>query len=163
MSDQTEQTISSEALERLTGLGDRQIRNLADNGWFPRPKNGHYETVKTLRGLFQYFRRNEGGKAAELNIEIKQQKLRKEKVAADLAEQKVSTKAELESAMTRFVMQLKAKQMVMPRSLSRELSLLKDPHEIETRLESVLRGSWESTDLSVCSVTCPECGKEIVS
>lgn len=163
MSDQTEQTISADALCRLTGLTDRRHRQLAKEGWFPSPIESQYQTVKTLQGLFRYFQQRDFGRLRQLKEDREAEKLRKDRVEADLAEQKVSTKAELESAMTRFVMQLKAKQMVMPRSLSRELSLLKDPHEIETRLESVLRGSWESTDLSVCSVTCPECGKEIVS
>lgn len=55
------QTISGTQLESLLRakgieLGDRRLRQLAKEGFFPEPDGGQYEFLATLVGLVKYFR-----------------------------------------------------------------------------------------------------------
>jgi len=38
----------------LTGLSDRQLRNIAQKGFFPPPERGEYDEDKSLRGMIRY-------------------------------------------------------------------------------------------------------------
>lgn len=38
----------------LTGLSDRQLRNIAQKGFFPPPERGEYDGDKSLRGMIRY-------------------------------------------------------------------------------------------------------------
>lgn len=50
------QTISADKLSALTGLSDRRHRQLADDGFFPKPDGGQYLLTPTISGMFRYFR-----------------------------------------------------------------------------------------------------------
>lgn len=52
----TEQAITADELCALTGLTDRRHRQLAKDGFFPPPEGSAYQTIPTLRGLFQHYR-----------------------------------------------------------------------------------------------------------
>ncbi|CAG0995231.1 hypothetical protein ARNL5_03564 [Anaerolineae bacterium] len=49
-------------LTRLSGLSDRRLRELAAEGWFPRPVGGAYQLVPTIQGLLRYYREREGSR-----------------------------------------------------------------------------------------------------
>ena len=38
----------------LTGLSDRQLRNIAQKGYFPPPERGEYDEAAALRGMIKY-------------------------------------------------------------------------------------------------------------
>ena len=67
--------ISAEKLCALTGLTDRQHRNIAKAGFFPPPVDGQYQTVPTLRGMFKYYREM-GERTRNRKDAIDEQKLR---------------------------------------------------------------------------------------
>jgi hypothetical protein len=46
-------------LARLSGLTDRRLRELAGEGWFPKPTDGRYQLVPTIQGLLRYYRERE--------------------------------------------------------------------------------------------------------
>lgn len=50
------QTIAADKLCVLTGLTDRRHRQLADEGYFPHPKESQYVLVPTIQGMFRYYR-----------------------------------------------------------------------------------------------------------
>jgi hypothetical protein len=50
------QTIEADKLCHLTGLTDRRHRQLAKEGYFPPPLRGKYQLIRTLQGLFRYYR-----------------------------------------------------------------------------------------------------------
>jgi hypothetical protein len=77
--------ITSEQLEVLTGLTDRRIRQLAKLGYFPPPKNGVYQQVATIRGLFKYYREDHHNTSRTLN----DAKLEKLKADAEMSRIKV--------------------------------------------------------------------------
>jgi hypothetical protein len=77
----TEQTISAEELCALTGLTDRRHRQLAKDGYFPPPEESHYQTIPTLRGLFQHYR-----KMSETRGDLADEKLGKIAAERKLAE-----------------------------------------------------------------------------
>ena len=82
-----EQTISGDALEKLTGLGDRRIRQLAKEGHFPPPVKGQYKLVKTVRGLFAYYQtmsQRYTGDRAKVEEERERDRARREKADADI-------------------------------------------------------------------------------
>jgi hypothetical protein len=68
-------TLTGDQLEALTGLTDRRIRQLAKAGYFPPPKNGVYQQVATIRGLFKYYREDHHNTSRTLN-DAKLEKLR---------------------------------------------------------------------------------------
>lgn len=78
--------ISADKLCELTGLGDRQHRNIANQGYFPPPYKSQYEATKTLQGLFRYFQ--------ELNKKkgdtIKAAEARLKEAKADMAEEELA-------------------------------------------------------------------------
>ena len=52
-------TIAPAQLVRLSGLTERRLRELAAEGWFPKPVNGQYQLVPTIQGLLRYYRERE--------------------------------------------------------------------------------------------------------
>jgi hypothetical protein len=48
--------ISSGQLARLTGLSERNLRELATEGRIPKAVDGHYQLVPTIQGLLRYYR-----------------------------------------------------------------------------------------------------------
>lgn len=46
-------------LARLSGLTERRLRELAAEGWLPRPANGQYPLVPAIQGLLRYYREAE--------------------------------------------------------------------------------------------------------
>jgi len=74
-------TISNDKLSAITGLTYRRHKQLADAGFVPKPDRGRWPTLETLRGLFDYYRRDYESKRG-LHVE----KLRSEKLRADLLE-----------------------------------------------------------------------------
>lgn len=59
--DNASQTISGNQLEILLRgkgieLGDRRLRQLAQEGYYPEPDRGEYEFLATLLGLVKYYR-----------------------------------------------------------------------------------------------------------
>jgi hypothetical protein len=77
------QTISGEKLTELTGLTDRRHRQLADEGFFPKPDGGEYKLAPTLRGLLRFYREWKDRAAGDLAGE-KLAKLRTERQIAEL-------------------------------------------------------------------------------
>ena len=71
-----EQTISSDALEKLTGLSDRRHRQIAKLGFFPPPKNGVYLLSPTIRGMFVYYRGLNQNETRELKLREEHRKLK---------------------------------------------------------------------------------------
>ena len=49
-------TISAAELTAFTGYTDRRHRQLADEGYFPKPADGRYERDATHAGLYRFFR-----------------------------------------------------------------------------------------------------------
>jgi len=48
--------IDAEKLCSLSGLTDRRHRQLADQGYFPPPIKGQYQTTPTITGLFRFYK-----------------------------------------------------------------------------------------------------------
>lgn len=70
-------TINSTALENLSGITERRLRQLADAGKIPQPKDGLWPTAETIRGLVTHYRTTrtgapiESAKLAKLEAETK--------------------------------------------------------------------------------------------
>lgn len=77
------QKISADKLTELTGLTDRRHRQLADEGWIPRPDRGEYPLTATIRGLLRYYREAQDRAKGDLASE-KLAKLRTERMIAEL-------------------------------------------------------------------------------
>lgn len=52
----TDGTMSFEEFSSLTGLTDKQHRQLAKEGWFPPPEDGRWKTSPCIRGCSTYYR-----------------------------------------------------------------------------------------------------------
>lgn len=48
--------IDSTQLSRLSGLGERRLHQLAEEGWLPSPDRGRYALVPAIQGLLRYYR-----------------------------------------------------------------------------------------------------------
>ena len=48
--------ISASDLELLTGLTDRRHRQIAEEGYFPKPEHSRYLRDETIAGLFRFYR-----------------------------------------------------------------------------------------------------------
>jgi len=75
-------TISAEQLSALTGLTDRRHRQLADDGFFPKPEGGEYLFGPTIRGLLRFYREARERATNDLAGE-KLTKLRTERMIAE--------------------------------------------------------------------------------
>lgn len=80
---ETQQTISGEKLSELTGLTDRRHRQLADEGWIPKPDRGEYRFGATIRGILKFYREANDRAKGDLASE-KLAKLRTERMIAEL-------------------------------------------------------------------------------
>ena len=49
-------TIPPSQLARLSGLSERRLRQLAAEGWFPRPTRSGYPLVPAIQGLLKFYR-----------------------------------------------------------------------------------------------------------
>ena len=49
-------TITDTQLARLTGLTERRLRQLANEGWLPKPTERRYPLVEAISGLLRYYR-----------------------------------------------------------------------------------------------------------
>ena len=49
-------TIDATQLTRLSGLGERRLRELTEEGWLPAPERGRYALVPVIQGLLRYYR-----------------------------------------------------------------------------------------------------------
>ena len=49
-------TIDAPQLTRLSGLGERRLRELVEEGWLPAPERGRYPLVPAIQGLLRYYR-----------------------------------------------------------------------------------------------------------
>jgi hypothetical protein len=79
-------TLSADKLCELTGLTDRQHRNIAKGGYFPAPLRGQYQATKTLQGLFRYFqelnrKKGESTKEAEHRLKLAKAEMAEEELA----------------------------------------------------------------------------------
>lgn len=83
-----------ETLAAFTGLGltDRRYRQLAKDGFFPPPKDGQYQFVPTIRGLFAHLRQMHNAMAARRQA-IADEQHRKIKMANDVAAGELVAKA----------------------------------------------------------------------
>ena len=52
-------TIADTQLARLTELTERRLRQLADEGWLPKPVERRYLLVPAIQGLLRYYREQE--------------------------------------------------------------------------------------------------------
>jgi len=52
-------TLSITQAAHLSGLTDRRLRELANEGWFPKSAEGRYQLVPTIQGLLRYYRERE--------------------------------------------------------------------------------------------------------
>ena len=77
------QTISGDKLTELTGLTDRRHRQLADEGWIPKPDRGEYRFAATIRGILKFYRESNERAKGDLASE-KLLKLRTERQIAEL-------------------------------------------------------------------------------
>lgn len=78
-----QKTISAEQLTALTGLSDRRHRQLADEGFFPKPVESQYQFAPTIRGILRFYREWKDRAAGDMASE-KLQKLRTERMIAEL-------------------------------------------------------------------------------
>jgi phage terminase Nu1 subunit (DNA packaging protein) len=62
-------SIRSDELCLLTGLTDRRLRQLAQQGFYPPPNRGVYQREETLRGLFRYYKESQERETAALRQE----------------------------------------------------------------------------------------------
>lgn len=51
-----EAMMHSDRMEVITGLGDRRLRQLAEEKYFPPPVKAHYQTLETLVGVIRFYR-----------------------------------------------------------------------------------------------------------
>jgi hypothetical protein len=58
-------TIDTAQLMRLSGLTDRRLRELAEEGWLPRPNRGEYSLVPTIQGLLRYYRERDAKRVVQ--------------------------------------------------------------------------------------------------
>ena len=49
-------TIAGPQMAKLSGLTERRLRELATEGHFPKPVDGHYQLVPTIQGLLRFYR-----------------------------------------------------------------------------------------------------------
>ncbi len=114
--------ISAEKLCQLSGLTDRQHRNIAKAGYYPPPIKGQYQMTLTITGLLRYYREAEsrirGTKEA-----ISQEKLaamkRENEEAQGLLVLKSAVAAELQKSLTPIKELLRAQlEGELPRAMS---------------------------------------------
>ncbi len=88
-------TISALELEEITGLTDRRHRQIADEGYFPKPDLGKYRRDETLRGMFRYYReRNDKDTlTAERVLLTKEKRIEQESINAERSGQLESKEA----------------------------------------------------------------------
>ena len=158
------QTISSADLEKLTGLTDRQHRNISAQGYFPSPKNGQYQMIATIRGMFQY-RKEEAekkhGELAAAKLSREQDKARQERVAADTAEGSVVPMDVAKRAFVRFILAAKFKMLGMASRLAQKLSLTTDPITAGDILNTEVKAILTDLKSDLGKIECPFCKKEI--
>lgn len=106
------QHISAEKLSLLTGLTDRRHRQLAADGWFPRPERGQYELVKTLQGMFRFYREAQLNTRDRIN-ELKAGKLQRETEKIELEMQRMSGATVKFSEVNDFMFQVAVKQKLL--------------------------------------------------
>ena len=49
-------TIADTQLARLSGLSERRLRQLANEGWLPKPTERRYPLADAVSGLLRYYR-----------------------------------------------------------------------------------------------------------
>ena len=49
-------TIAGAQMAKLSGLTERRLRELAAEGFFPKPNDGKFQLVPTIQGLLRYYR-----------------------------------------------------------------------------------------------------------
>ena len=49
-------TIAGPQIAKLAGLSERRLRELLNEGCFPKPVEGHYQLGPTIQGLPRYYR-----------------------------------------------------------------------------------------------------------
>ena len=54
MATQHKKRLPAADFAELTGLSDRQLRNIAQKGFFPPPERGEYDEDESLRGMIRY-------------------------------------------------------------------------------------------------------------
>lgn len=84
---ESNQTIEGDRLCFITGLTDRRHRQLAKEGYFPPPIRGKYQLVRTLQGLFRYYREAQVKRTGRMEEE-RELKMAAERKMAELAYEK---------------------------------------------------------------------------
>jgi len=137
------QRISSAQLETLLHgkgieLGDRRLRQLAKEGFFPEPDRGEYEFLATLLGLVKYFRELYARKADGIVEEEKRIAIAKRKiieVEASRMQDEVEEIAEVERSRIAMVMLIRQKLLALPSQAASYLACCDTQQQIETELE----------------------------
>ena len=164
MSDPEVATISADELEVITGLTDRQHRNIAKLGYFPQPKSARYELIASMKGMLKYrddeFRKK-GGALAEAKLAREQDKARQDRVEADQAEGRVIDKDIAYREIVRFVLAIKFKLLGIPSRMSQKLALTTDPLTVSEMLTAEFRAVLTDLKSDLGKIECPICKKEI--
>jgi hypothetical protein len=128
------QTISAAQLCAFTGYTDKRHRQLANQGYFPPPENGKYQTGPTIAGLFKHFREQLAKKSdsvRKLDERIKTAKCEKAEAETALIVGKFIAKAEIGPALNNFGLNQRA---LFVRKLEQELpTRITGLSEIEVR------------------------------
>ena len=134
-------TITQSRLCELVGYDERNLRRIAERGYIPAVKDGAYSLEEVLAGLFRWLReKNEGGNSELAAVKLKRQreKLRKDKVEADLAEGAAIKVDDVRRVMVRTITAAKTKLLAVPASVAPRLPG-KDVIEMETIIGNAIR------------------------
>lgn len=137
------QLIPADKLELLlrthgVELGDRRLRQLAKDGYFPEPDRGQYEFLATLVGLIKYFRelhakKSDTRKAIEDRTALAKCEIAETEAARVKGE--VEEVAEVERARIALVVLIRQKLLALPAQAAGYLACCDTQAKMEAELE----------------------------
>jgi len=137
--------VSASVLSDLIGVGDRRIRQLADEGVIVRIKKGRYDLAASMKNYIKYLKVSEGLQDSPKNEqeELDHEKMLHEKAKRGMAELKLAAmrgemhKAEdVERVMTDQLSAFRSKVLNIPTKIAAPLSVMTDKGMIMSFLEN---------------------------
>jgi len=120
-------------IEQATGLTDRRLRQLADDGFFPMPQAGLYKFAETMVGLNRFYRERAAQKtAAQERVHEARAKLLEHKYEVERGNH--IHRDECRRVFSRFISAAKTRLLNIPRRLGQVIAITSDPVECEKRI-----------------------------
>lgn len=126
-------TVSSRVLEEIAGIGDRQVRNLADEGIFVRNSHGRYLLMKSLKNYILNLKVAKAGEKVASDFEKGELDLEHEKahhehlkamiteIRLQLIKGQVHKSEDVGAVITNMFTKFRSKMMAVPYKLAPKL------------------------------------------